>query len=53
MKKILAFFRRLFKTNSAEKELLAYNKEVREAIQRKNEALNWLYDITRYGTINK
>ena len=53
MEKIKAIFKRFFKTNSDEKMLLAYNKEVREAIKRKNEVMYWIYDIARYGPQNR
>ena len=53
MKKIWAFFRRFIKPVSAEKAFLAYNREVREAVKRKEEVIYWLYDIARLGSFNK
>ena len=53
MKKILALFRRFFKRHTAEMEALLYNKEVREAIQRKNEVTYWIFDFIRSGQLNR
>ncbi len=53
MKKIKALCKRLFKRNSADKVLRAYNREKNEAYKRQNEVMFWIYDIARYGPFNK
>ncbi len=53
MKKILALFKRFFKSNTAEMEVLLYSKEVREAIQRKNEVIYQAFDIIRGSQMNR
>jgi hypothetical protein len=53
MKKIRALFRRFFKPFSYEKAVLAHNREIREAMKRKEEVMYWLYDIARYSPLNK
>jgi len=53
MKKTRALFRRFIKKNSEEKALLAYSRDVREAIKRKEEVLYWLCDIARCGPFIK
>ena len=53
MKNLKAAFRHLFKKASAEKAFQSYSKEVREAVDRKNEIMYWLFDIARYGPFIK
>ena len=53
MKKIRALCKRLFKTNSTEKVLRAYNAEKNDACKRQNEVMYWMYDIARYGPFNR
>ncbi len=53
MRKLQALFKRLFKANSAEKEFLAYSREIQEANLKRNEVMFWIYDIGRYGPFSK
>ena len=53
MKKIQTLVRRFFAPVSAEKEALAQTREVREAVEKKKEVMYWLYDIGKYGPMNK
>ncbi len=53
MKKIQDLFRRHFKKHSTDKDLPEYNREVRDAIRKKNEAMYLLYDIFRYSQMNR